>query len=132
MPGIFEPGEVIAETVRHVANTTGIAAWTIYLFQDGNQRTDLGVTLTELGAGFYRFQFTPDVAGYWKMSINTNAATTVFYGDSYVVKSLKELFGGSGYDPGKHSLSKIRGALQIVRDDQIKLIGKLSSMLIRR
>ena len=49
----FEPGEQIDDVLWHGSGTTGVTGWTIKVLKDGELRSDITATVTEIGTGFY-------------------------------------------------------------------------------
>jgi hypothetical protein len=120
MSGWFLPEEEIIDTFRHLAGTTGIAdgSWTKLLFRNG-VASSLPVIITEISGGYYKAAFTPDSEGLWFLHVHVTAAATNLYEGRYNVWSILNHIGGSDYDPRKHSLRTIRGAVGLVRADQV-------------
>lgn len=120
----FEPGEQIDDVLWHGSGTTGVTGWTIKVLKDGELRSDITATVTEIGTGFYRVSFTPQEEGYWVVNIYETAAASVHYSMKYLVKSLTDLIGGEGYDRRRHSLSRIRSALQTATDRSVGVLKR--------
>ena len=119
------PNEQIEESFRHPAGTTGVtdANWTKNVFQGRNQRTDIAISVTEIGGGYYYVTFTPDVPGQWFIYVFPTASAANFKELRYQVYDIVSELGGEGFDSEKHSLSRIRAVLKIIRDEQSVLVG---------
>lgn len=129
MSGWFEPNEQIRDVLWHVSSTTGITAWTWFVFQDGELRGDVTAVITEIGSGFYTVSFTPDGPGRWACMGYETADPAVHYGDTYLVESITEKIGGQNFDVRKHGLTAVRSAVQTVADDQLEGSNSLNRMV---
>lgn len=118
----YVSGIKVSKVFEHYRSTTGLVDgdFTKQLYRDG--ATDATtLTVTEVGSGFYKAEFTPLQDGQWFMDVYETADTNMRYQDEVLVGDLSS----SGVTNAELSAqitqaeADIKGAIDYQRLDQI-------------
>lgn len=118
----FQPNELITTVLRHYEGTTGVTGWTKNLFADG-ATSAITVSVSEIGSGYYAFNFTPNADGYWHLDVYETADSAVHYVESFDV-------GVASADADTSSLSEISVKVTRITSDLQRVMQDINNLFV--